>query len=129
MTDLFPAIITGDALDEKQATIVPFVCNGAVTKGNAVKVSTHIAGAIAKCAVAGAGDHMRGVALKSGADGEVVPVLILGGVKVVASGAITAGQGVKSDVAGAVAYDSSNVYDSYALQTFADGDVGLIFVK
>lgn len=128
LTDLFPAITTGDALDEKQAIIMPFVYDGAITKGQAITISSPISGALAKVRVALTGDTIRGTALTSGADGESHPCLMHGAVKVQASGAITAGTGIKPTGAGLVSYDSTNVKGSYALQTFADGDVGLIFI-
>ena len=153
MADLFPALALGDCLDEAQAIVLPFKTAEAITKGQLVKVSTNVPGGLGSIAVAVAGDKAHGVALKSGAVGEVIPVVVLGGVKVTAGSAITVGSPVKSWTAGvavvavntvtipsgsvAVTSDAaqptmtveSGIACGIALQGFANGDTGLILLK
>ena len=155
MADLFPALALGDCLDEAQAVILPFkVVTDAITKGQLVKVSTHVTGELGSITVAVEGEKAHGVALKSGAVGDVIPVVVLGVVKVTASGAITVGfairaggttGGVRSAATsvtiptGSVAVTSDSAQPSMtvqadiacgiALQTFADGDTGLVLLK
>ena len=154
MADLFPALALGDCLDEAQAVVLPFkIVTAAITKGQAVKVSTHVAGELGSITVAVAGEKAHGVALKGGAVGDVIPVALSGGVKVTASGAIPVGSPVKSGAAGVVVAAvntvtipsgattvtsdvaqpsmtvESGIACGIALQTFADGDTGLIFLK
>jgi len=152
MTDLFPALALGDALDESQAFIMDFKAQASITKGQAVKMSTHTAGEVGSVTVAGAGDTAVGIALKTVSAGEYVTVLLKGVVKVTASGAVTIGTDVKSGAngvvvaavktvtipTGATAVTSTSAQPSMtveagiafgvALQTFADGDTGLILV-
>jgi len=150
LTDLFSAVEVGEAV--KVDAQMSFKAQAAVTKGQAVKMSTHTAGAIGSVTVAGAGDKAIGVAMKTVAAGEYVPVLLQGIVKVTASGAITIGNAVKSGALGVVVaavrtviipsgsttVTSSSAQPSmtveagvafgFALQTFADTDTGLIYV-
>ena len=150
MTDLFSAVEVGESV--KTEAQLSFKAQSAITKGQAVKMSTHTAGAIGSVATAGAGDKAIGVAQKSVAAGKYVPVLLKGIVKVTGSGAITIGAAVKSGASGVVAaavrtvtipsgattVTSSSAQPSmtveagiafgFALQTFADGDTGLIYV-
>jgi hypothetical protein len=83
-----------------------------------------------------------GVALKTVALGEFCPVSLRGVVKVTAGGAITRGVQVQTDANanaitladGSGTYTASELPDrvaralGVALQTFANGDTGLIFV-
>jgi len=150
MTDLFSAVEVGEAV--KTDAQMSFKAQASITKGQAVKMSTHTAGAIGSVTVAGAGDKAIGIALKSAGAGEYVPVLLQGIVKVTGSGAITIGSAVKSGASGVVAaavrtvtiptgstaVQSTSAQPSmtveagvafgFALQTFADGDTGLIYV-
>ena len=153
MADLFPALALGDCLDESQAMVIPFKTAETITKGQLVKVSTHVAGELGSITVAAAGDKAHGVALKSGAVGDVIPVALSGAVKVTASGNILVSSPVKSGTAGvavaalatvtipsgsvAVTSDAaqptmtveSGVACGIALQGFANGDTGLILLK
>jgi hypothetical protein len=150
MTDLFSTVEVGEAV--KTEAQMSFKAQASITKGQSVKMSTHTAGEIGSITVAGAGDKAIGVALKSASAGEYVPVLLQGIVKVTGSGAITIGAAVKSGASGVVAaavrtmtipsgettVTSSSAQPSmtveagvafgFALQTFADGDTGLIYV-
>jgi len=131
MADLFPGVALGDAVDEKQAIIKPFVCQTAVTKGQIVKFDTHVAGAFPTVSTAGAlATNCLGVAMKSGAAGEVITVLVKGYVKVTAVGAITGGVLVVVGAAGTVSTVGANTFEKvvgYSIQTFADTDTGIIF--
>ena len=151
MADLFPALALGDCLDEAQAKIFNMKVGAAVTKGQAVRSHTHTAGELCSVKPAVLGDKAFGVALKSGGVGESIPVLVSGIVKVKGSGVITMGVPVTSGddgvVAGSVAVTiptgtttvtSSSAQPTMAirgglafgiaLQTFADGDTGLILL-
>ena len=152
MADLFPALALGDCLDEAQAKIFNMKVGAAVTKGQAVKSHTHTAGELCSVQPASMGDKAFGVALKSGGVGESIPVLVSGIVKVKSSGGITMGIPVVSGddgvvTAGAVivtiptgttTVTSSSAQPTMAirgglelgiaLQTFADGDTGLILL-
>jgi len=152
MADLFPALALGDALDETQALIIDFKAQNAITKGQAVKMSTHTSGELGSVDVAGAGDKAIGVALKTVVAGDPVAVLVKGATKVTASGAITIGSAVKAGASGVVVAavntvtipsggttvtsTSANpsmtveagIAFGIALQTFANGDTGLILV-
>jgi len=132
MADLFPnGLALGDALDEKQSIIVPYVCQTAVTKGQVVKFDTHVAGALPTVSTAGAlATNCLGVAMKSGLAGETITVLVKGIVKVTAVGAITGGVLIVAGAAGTVSTVGANTFEKvigYAIQTFADTDTGLIF--
>ena len=152
MADLYPALALGDCLDEAQAKVFNMKVGATVTKGQAVKPHTHTSGELCSVQPAGAGDKALGVALKSGAVGDSIPVLVSGIVKVTASGAITMGAPVKSGAAGvvvaavntvtipsgatAVTSDvaqpsmtvESGIAFGIAMQTFADADTGLILL-
>jgi len=150
MTDLFSDIAVGEALQE--ILTLSFKAQAAITKGQAVKMSTHTAGEVGNVTVAGAGDKAIGIALKTVSANEYVPVLMVGVAKVTGSGAISIGAAVKSGANGVVAaavrtvtipsggtaVTSSSAQPSmtveagiafgFSLQTFADGDTGLIAV-
>ena len=152
MADLFPALALGDCLDEAQATIINMKVGTAVTKGQVVQAATHTVGELCSVQPASLGFKALGVALKSGAVGEIIPVLVSGIVKVMAEGAITMGSPVRAGDAGAVvvglysvtipsgtvAVTSTSANPSMtvdgkiafgtAVQTFADGDTGLILL-
>jgi len=150
MTDLFSAVEVGEAV--KTDAQMSFKAQAAITKGQAVKMSTHTAGEIGNITVAGAGDKAIGIALKSADAGEYAPVLLQGIVKVTGSGSISIGAAVKSGASGVVVaavrtvtipsggttVTSTSAQPSmtveaglafgFALQTFGDGDTGLIYV-
>ena len=150
MADLFPALALGDCLDEAQAIIINMKVGTAVTKGQVLQADTHTAGEL--CSVKPGADSTKviGVALKSGEVGVSIPVLLKGVVKVTGLGTITMGASVKAGYNGTIATAASNVTIpsgatavtstsanpsmtveggiafGIALQTFADGDTGLI---
>jgi len=150
LTDLFSAVEVGEAV--KVDAQMSFKAQSAITKGQAVKMSTHTSGAIGSVATAGASDKAIGVAMRTAAASEYVPVLLRGIIKMTASGAITIGASVKSGASGvasaavrtvtipsgATTVTSSSAQPSmtveagvafgFALQTFADSDTGLIYV-
>ena len=153
MADLFPALALGDCLDEAQAIIISMKVGAAVTKGQAVKSHTHTVGELCSVQPAALDSKVLGVALKSGGVGDSIPVLVSGIVKVTASGGITVGGSVRASTNGTVrgavntvtipsgttTVTSSSAQPSIlveggtafamALQTFADGDTGLILVR
>lgn len=151
MTDLFPDADLGEAISEVYR--MSFMCQSAVTKGRCVKLDTHTASEIGSISEAGAGDKVVGIAMRSGEAGEYIPVLIMGIIKATASGAITLGTAVKAAAngkvqtaaetvtipSGATTVTSTSAQPSMtveagiafgvALQTFADGDTGLIAIN
>jgi len=150
LTDLFPDCDLGQSVSEVYR--LSFKCESAVTKGACVKLDTHTAGEIGSISVAGAGDKPIGVALKSGDAGDYIPVLVVGVVKVTASGAISIGDPIKAAAngkvqaavntvtvpTGATGVTSTSAQPSMtvesgiafgvALQTFANNDTGLVAI-
>ena len=133
MTDLYPALALGDVLDEANAHIIRAKCESAVTKGQVVIFNTHTAGEIPSVSTSGAAAaNCFGVAMKTGAAGDFVPVCVDGIVKVTASGAITGGVMIVSGASGVIVTVGANTFDKVigrALQTFADTDTGLAFIN
>ena len=133
MTDLYPAIALGDVLDEANAHIIKCKCESAVTKGQLVIFNTHTAGELPSVSTAGAAaTNCFGVAMKTGAAGDIIPVCVAGVVKVTASGAITGGTCVVCGANGTVVTIGANTYEKVvgrAIQTFADTDTGLAFIN
>lgn len=148
--DLFPDIDFGEAL---QATLVlSFEAQDVVHKGCPVKLDTHISEEIGTASEAGYNDKAIGVFLKDAAAGEMVPVLIIGIVKVQANGDIPVGSAVKASVnrriqsalsfvripTGGITVTSTSAQPTmtvesglafgFALQTFTDLDDGLIAI-
>jgi len=136
MADLYPAVGLGDAVFP--ILVIPMKCESAVTKGQVVVYNTHTAGELPSVSAAGANaESVAGVALKSGGAGEVIPVLVKGIVKVTGTGAITMGNRLVTGAAGVVAAMAADTFTAlqlisrnigWAMQTFASGDTGLIFV-
>jgi len=154
MADLFPARALGECLDLAQAVIIDVQLAGTVAKGDVVARSAAIAGNIDSVIQASANAaNVVGVALKGGVAGDIVPILLNGIVKVAAVGAITGGSKIKAAAAGkvqaavvtvtipagATTVTSTSAQPSMtveggiaigrALQTFADGDTGLVFIS
>jgi len=154
MADLFPALALGECLDLLQATVIDAQLADVVAKGDVVARSAPISGDVDSVIQAGANAaNVIGVALKGGVAGDIVPILLNGIVKVTASGAITGGSKIKAAAAGkvqaavvtvtipagATTVTSTSAQPSMtveggiaigrALQTFADGDVGLVFIS
>ena len=152
MADLFPALALGDCLDEAQAIVINMKVGTAVTKGQVVMADTHTVGEL--CSVKPGLDSASviGVALKSGEVGVSIPVLLKGVVKVTSLSAISVGALVKCGANGTVRIAGDAVIIpsgtttvtstsaqptmlveggialGKALQTFADGDAGLILI-
>ena len=133
MADLFSSWEVGEGYG---ILIQSFKCESAVTKGQLVVANTHTSGEYVSVSTAGAAaTDVIGVALASGQAEEYVPVMLIGIAKVTASGAITAGEKVRSAANGAVqampatpsAGDEKQIVGR-ALQDFANGDTGLILV-
>jgi hypothetical protein len=133
MADLYPGLALGDAVDEEQAVIEPFKCESAVTKGQVVIFNTHTAGELPSVSTAGAlATNVMGVAMKTGAIGETIPVLRTGLVKVKAVGAIVGGVLIVIGAAGTVSTIGANTFEKVvgmAIQTFADGDEGIVDLR
>lgn len=132
MTDLFSDIDVGEALVE--VLVLSFKCQSAVTKGEVVVADTHASGSVVTISTADA-DALDplGMAMKDGAAGEYIPVLVIGVGKATAGGAITAGNCCRCAANGKlqampgtkVAGDEEKIV-ARALQDFAaDGDTGL----
>ncbi len=144
MADLFPNAALGEVVSPF-SEIVSLKAQSAITKGQLVKLDTHTAEEPGSVSPAGAGDRGFGVAMQDIAAGEWGPVCTKGWIKVTGSGAITIGQKVKAGAAGVVVavadldapssyaeatmqteFDKVNDACGDALQTFADGDTGII---
>lgn len=131
MADLYPALALGDCLDESKAVIINAKCETAVTKGQLVIFNTHTAGEIPSVSTAGsAATNVLGIAMKSGAAGEFIPVGVTGIFKAADSGAgVVGGVMIVSGAAGTIATVGVNVFGTIvgkAIQTFAASDTGLI---
>jgi len=131
MTDLFSDIALGEALVE--ILTLSLKAQGAITKGDLVKMDAHTAGEIGSVSkVTGTDDKAVGIALKSVSAGEYVSVCCIGIVKVTGSGAITLGTFVKTAAPGGSYVMSAASLTvgtvGKALQTFSDGDTGLILL-
>lgn len=136
MTDLWPDAETGEMISE--GAVLSFEAAGAITKGKTVYLSADMK--VSQCTAAT--QYAIGVALKTVAQGEFCPVCVRGVVKAVAGGTITRGARVQTDASanvitladGSATYTPSELPDrvaralGVALQTFASGDTGLIYV-
>ena len=148
--DLFPELDIGEALQAK--LVLSFKAQAAVHKGYPAKMDTHTAGEIGSVSEAGVGEKAIGIFMKDADADEMVAVLLIGVVKVTASGSITIGSAVKPATGGKVAAAlrtvtiptggttvtstsaqpsmtvESGIAFGFALQTFANLDTGLIAV-
>jgi hypothetical protein len=120
-------------------TVLSFEAASAITKGDLVYLSADMT--VSKCTAAT--QYALGVSLTSVESGEVCSVCISGVVKVTAGAAINRGEAIQTDsdalaipvADGAGTYDGAEVPDriartvGVALQTFADGDTGLVHVN
>jgi len=136
VTDLWPDAETGEMISD--GVVLSFEAAGAITKGKTVYLSADMK--VSQCTAAT--QYAIGVALKTVAVGEFCPVCVRGVVKVAAGGAISRGAQVQTDASGniIVLADGSATYTpgelpdrvaralGVALQTFANGDTGLVFV-
>ena len=134
LTDLWSAIELGEALAE--VLTQSFKAESDVTKGQIVVADTHTADEYASVAAGGAGAvDAVGVALQDIDAGEWGPVLLIGVVKVTASGSITAGNKVRPAATGKVqampttpaAGDEKQIIGK-SLQDAADGDMVVILL-
>jgi len=136
MTDLWPEAEVGELISD--GTVLSFEAAGAITKGKTVYLSADMK--VSQCSAAT--QYAIGVALKTVTQGEFCSVCVRGVVKVTAGGAITRGAKVQTDASanvitladGSATYTASELPDriaralGVALQTFANGDTGLILV-
>ena len=130
MADLYSQADLGEMIND--ARVLSFEASEAITKGQAVKFVA-VANDLPKVGVAGATDMAVGVATKTVAQGEQCPVAMDGAIiKVTGSGVITAGTAVKAGAAGVVVAGTrltdATIFAT-PLQTFGDGDTGLILVR
>jgi len=136
MTDLWPDAETGEMISD--GTVLSFEAAGAITKGKTVYLSADMK--VSQCTAAT--QYAIGVALKTVAQGEFCPVCVRGVIKVTAGGAVNRGAQVQTDASanvitladGSATYTASELPDrvaralGVALQTFANGDTGLVYV-
>ena len=137
MTDLWSDAEVGEMISEGK--VLSFEAAGAITKGKTVYLSADMK--VSQCTAAT--QYALGIALKTVALGEFCPVCIEGVVKVTAGGSINRGLQVQTDANanvvtladGSGTYTASELPDriaralGVALQTFANGDTGLILVE
>jgi len=131
LTDLFSDVELGEAV--KVDAQMSFKAQSAITKGDVVKMDTHTSGSLGSVSkVTGTDDKPLGVAMKTVSAGEYVPVLVSGVIKVTGSGAITIGTWVKTAAPGGsyVMTTASLTVGCVgkALQTFTNGDTGMILI-
>jgi predicted RecA/RadA family phage recombinase len=136
VTDLWPDAEVGEMITD--GTVLSFEAATTITKGNLVYLSADMT--VSKCTAPT--QHALGVALSTVETGEYCSVCTRGVVKVTAGAAITRGKAVQTDADANITAleDGSGTYDptelpdrisrtvGIALQTFADGDTGLIHV-
>jgi len=136
LTDLWPDAETGEMISD--GVVVSFEAAGAITKGKAVYLSADMK--VSQCTAAT--QYAVGIALKTVAQGEFCPICVRGVIKVTAGGAISRGVQVQTDASaniialadGSATYTPSELPDrvaralGVALQTFANGDTGLVYV-
>lgn len=130
MTDLCPEYDEGEA--PIALLVIDFVCDQAagIRKGRFVTISDGSTWP-PKGHEANGGDVINGVAMEAIADGETGSVLVIGVIKMLFGGALTAGDSVKTDNEGtpvkALAADD-HLSGGVAYQSGSIGDYGLIFV-
>jgi len=136
MTDLWPDAEVGEMVSD--GIVLSFEASSAITKGDLVYLSANMK--VTKCSAAT--QFAIGVALNTVAAGEFCSVCVRGVVKVTAGGAIDRGKAVQTDANAKVIVlaDGSGTYTAgdipdriaravgIALETFASGDTGLIYV-
>jgi len=136
VTDLWPDAEVGEMVSD--GTVLSFEAASTITKGDLVYLSADMT--VSKCSAAT--QHALGVALSTVSTGEYCSVCTRGVIKVTAGGAIDRGKAVQTDADanvivladGSGSYDASDIPDrisrtiGVALQTFANGDTGLIHV-
>jgi len=136
MTDLWPDAEVGEMVSD--GIVLSFEAASSITKGDLVYLSANMK--VSKCSAAT--QYAVGVALNTVAAGEFCSVCIRGVVKVTAGGTVDRGKAVQTDANAKVIVlaDGSGTYTAgdipdriaravgIAVQTFASGDTGLIYV-
>jgi len=136
MADLWPDAEVGEMISD--GIVLTFEAASAITKGDLVYLSANMK--VSKCSAAT--QYALGVALNTVAAGEFCSICVRGVVKVTAGGAVDRGKAVQTDANAKVIVlaDGSGTYTAgdipdriaravgIALQTFASGDTGLIYV-
>lgn len=136
MADLWPDAEVGEMISD--GIVLSFEAAAAITKGDLVYLSADMT--VSKCSAAT--QFSIGVALKTVATGEFCSVCVRGVVKVTAGGTIDRGKAVQTDADakvivladGSASYAAGDIPDriaravGVALQTFASGDTGLVYV-
>ena len=136
MTDLWPDAEVGEMISD--GVVLSFEAAAAITKGDLVYISDDMK--VSKCSAAT--QFAIGITLKTVEAGEFCSVCVRGVVKVTAGGAISRGKAVQTDANakvivladGSASYSAGDIPDrisravGIALQTFASGDTGLIYV-
>jgi len=136
VADLWPDAEVGEMISD--GVVLSFEAAGAITKGDMVYLSADMK--VSKCSAAT--QYAIGVALNTVAVGEFCSICVRGVVKISAGGAITRGKAVQTDANakvivladGSATYTVGDIPDrisravGIALQTFATGDTGLIYV-
>jgi len=136
MADLWPDAEVGEIVSN--GIVLSFEAASAITKGDLVYLSANMK--VSKCSAAT--QYPVGVALNTVTAGEFCAVCVRGVVKVTAGGTIDRGKAVQTDAnaRAIVLADGSGTYTAgdipdriaravgIALQTFASGDTGLIYV-
>jgi len=136
VADLWPDAEVGEMISD--GVVLSFEAATAITKGDLVYLSADMK--VSKCSAAT--QYAIGVALNTVAVGEFCSVCVRGVIKVAAGGAITRGKAVQTDANakvtvladGSATYTAGDIPDrvsravGIALQTFASGDTGLIYV-
>ena len=137
MTDLWPDAEKGEMITD--GTVLSFEAASTITKGDLVYLSADMT--VSKCTAPT--QHALGVALTTVETDEVCSVCTKGVVKVTAGGTINRGEQVQTDADakaitladGSATYDETELPDRIAravgtaLQTFSNGDTGLIHVS
>jgi len=136
MTDLWPDAEVGEMVSD--GIVLSFEAASAITKGDLVYLSANMK--VSKCSATT--QYAIGVALNTVAVGEFCALCVRGVVKVTAGGVIDRGKAVQTDANakaivladGSATYTPAELPDriaravGVALQTFASGDTGLIYV-
>lgn len=137
MTDLWPDAELGEMITD--GTVLSFETATDITKGDLVYLSADMT--VSKCTVTT--QHALGVALTTTQTGEPCSVCTRGVVKTTAGATINRGEPIQTNADaqaipvedGSGTYDGAEIPDRIArtvgtaLQTFANGDTGLVYVS
>jgi len=136
VADLWPDAEVGEMISD--GVVLSFEAAATITKGDLVYLSANMK--VSKCSAAT--QFAIGVALNTVAAGDFCSVCVRGVIKVTAGGTIDRGKAVQTDANarvivladGSGSYTAGDIPDriaravGIALQTFASGDTGLIYV-